>query len=404
MAKAKALRRRVVCAVLALVFALAALSLALPIKALDPTQTLKVYAQYWGDPDSATLLAEFTREELNAFSYDEELGYEGYYCNVTNVNTVLRIHARGVRLAEFLRNEVGLDLASVRQLDFHTSDVSADARFLSKGREELLDSTRYYYPNLIEHAYVEDGVFKVDDETAAAEGAVQVPTMIAVVQYSTKNPLDDLTGTMTEKDTFRLCEGQPDLTTRTSFESARWVDEIYVVLAGAPPEEPTEPDDPEEPTQPDEKPTGSDITPVPEEPTTPEPTAAPKPTNAPKPTEKPTASPSPTQTPSALTTQRRATTLRSTTRTTVTTTIANTSGTSRQIAEENRNTNDVKMEQLVVNDYDSLIRWKEDSPEEVSALQKPIVTTNGARNAILLFLLSFAAGGFMMFRWYIKEK
>ena len=62
------------------------------------------------------------------------------------------------------------------------------------------------------------------------------------------------------------------------------------------------------------------------------------------------------------------------------------------------------MEQLVVNDYDSLIRWKEDSPEEVSALQKPIVTTNGARNAILLFLLSFAAGGFMMFRWYIKEK
>ena len=132
-----AVRRRAVCALLAICLLLTTSVAFLSGKALDPTQTLKVYAQYWGDPDSATLLKEFTREEIDEMSYGE-YGYDGYYCNVTNVNTVMRIHARGVKLAEFLRYEVGIDLTSVRQLDFHTTDVAADARFLSKGREEWL--------------------------------------------------------------------------------------------------------------------------------------------------------------------------------------------------------------------------------------------------------------------------
>ena len=416
-----AVRRRAVCALLAICLLLSTSVAFLSGKALDPTQTLKVYAQYWGDPDSATLLKEFTREEINAMSYGE-YGYDGYYCNVTNVNTVMRIHARGVKLAEFLRYEVGVDLTSVRQLDFHTTDVAADARFLSKGREELLDSARYWYPNLIDHAYVEDGQFKVDDEVAAAEGAVQVPTLIAVVQYSTKNPLDDVSGEMTEKDTFRLCEGQPDLTTKTSFESARWVDEIYVVLAGAPPEEPTEPDTPEEPTEPDEKPTGSDITPAPEEPTNPEPTAAPKPTAAPNPTETPNPTSPPTAAPTdgpngqsttnnggsnRLTTRRTqstGTTTATTARAFSTTTTTVVSETNRQIAEQNTVADSAKMEQLVVNGYDSLIQWKKEPDEEVSPLKKPLVTTKGARNAAIMFVASFGVGAVAMYRWFKEEQ
>ena len=416
-----AVRRRAVCALLAICLLLSTSVAFLTGKALDPTQTLKVYAQYWGDPDSATLLKEFTREEITEMSYGE-YGYDGYYCNVTNVNTVMRIHARGVKLAEFLRYEVGVDLTSVRQLDFHTTDVAADARFLSKGREELLDSARYWYPNLIDHAYVEDGQFKVDDEVAAAEGAVQVPTLIAVAQYSTKNPLDDVSGEMTEKDTFRLCEGQPDLTTKTSFESARWVDEIYVVLAGAPPEEPTEPDTPEEPTEPDEKPTGSDITPAPEEPTNPEPTAAPKPTAAPNPTETPNPTSPPTAAPTdgpngqsttnnggsnRLTTRRTqstGTTTATTARAFSTTTTTVVSETNRQIAEQNTVADSAKMEQLVVNGYDSLIQWKKEPDEEVSPLKKPLVTTKGARNAAIMFVASFGVGAVAMYRWFKEEQ
>ena len=421
MNRVSAVRRRAVCALLAICLLLSTSVAFLSGKALDPTQTLKVYAQYWGDPDSATLLKEFTREEITEMSYGE-YGYDGYYCNVTNVNTVMRIHARGVKLAEFLRYEVGVDLTSVRQLDFHTTDVAADARFLSKGREELLDSARYWYPNLIDHAYVEDGQFKVDDEVAAAEGAVQVPTLIAVAQYSTKNPLDDVSGEMTEKDTFRLCEGQPDLTTKTSFESARWVDEIYVVLAGAPPEEPTEPDTPEEPTEPDEKPTGSDITPAPEEPTNPEPTAAPKPTAAPNPTETPNPTSPPTAAPTdgpngqsttnnggsnRLTTRRTqstGTTTATTARAFSTTTTTVVSETNRQIAEQNTVADSAKMEQLVVNGYDSLIQWKKEPDEEVSPLKKPLVTTKGARNAAIMFVASFGVGAVAMYRWFKEEQ
>ena len=65
MNRVSAVRRRAVCALLAICLLLSTSVAFLTGKALDPTQTLKVYAQYWGDPDSATLLKEFTREEID---------------------------------------------------------------------------------------------------------------------------------------------------------------------------------------------------------------------------------------------------------------------------------------------------------------------------------------------------
>lgn len=62
------------------------------------------------------------------------------------------------------------------------------------------------------------------------------------------------------------------------------------------------------------------------------------------------------------------------------------------------------MEQLVVNDYDSLIQWKQDPGEEVNPLKKPTVTTKGARNAAILFVASFGAGGFIMYKWFKEEQ
>ena len=385
--------RRVSSLVLAVVFFLSALTFLIPGRALAPTSTLKVYAQYWGDPDSATLLGEYNREELDALSYTEDMGYEGYYCNVTRVHTVMRVHARGVRLAEFLRDKVGVDLNSVRQLDFHTIDVGSGDRFVSKGRQELLDDVRWYYPHLHEYSHWDQEIddFVIDDEAKASEDAVQVPTILATVQYATKNPQDDLSEEMTTEDTFRLCEGQLDLTTATSFESARAVDAIYIEFAGAPPEEPTE-----KPTQPDEKPTGSDITPTPEDPTTP--TEPEKPTGS-------NITPAPTTPQSQRTTRR---TTQRTTRRTLTTrnnTVTNrtvTMTTSPYIAQGTTAANGNKMGQLVVNGYD--VQWRKESEEEVTPLQKRTVKTSGVRNAVLLFLASFAAGGVSMFEWFKKER
>ena len=62
------------------------------------------------------------------------------------------------------------------------------------------------------------------------------------------------------------------------------------------------------------------------------------------------------------------------------------------------------MGQLVVEGYDSMIQWKQDSPDGVTALQKPLVTTNGVRNAVLMFLASFAAGACLMYTWFKKER
>ena len=394
MTKRSYLIRQLVSAVLAVVFFLTALTLILPGRALDATPTLKVYAQYWADPDSATLLGEYTRAQLDEWS-NSDIGYEGTYCNVTRVNTVMRTHARGVRLAEFLSQKVGVDLNSVRQLDFHTTDVGAGERFVSKGRQELLDDVRWYYPNLYNnfHADEENNCIVVDDVDKVWEGAVQVPTIIATVQYATKNPIDDLSEEMTTEDTFRLCAGQVDMTTKSSFESARAVDEIYVVFAGAPPEDPTEPD--EKPTQPDEKPTGSDTTPTE------------TPTDAPTQPQQPTGS---NITPAPSTRRYTpATTRRATQRTVATTrqfTVTNRTITTRSpyIAQPTTAVNSEQMGQLVVEGYDSMIQWKKESPDGVTALQKPLVKTSGVRNALLLFLASFAAGAYSMYSWFKKER
>lgn len=65
------------------------------------------------------------------------------------------------------------------------------------------------------------------------------------------------------------------------------------------------------------------------------------------------------------------------------------------------NTN--QMERIEVDGYDSLIKWKENSPN-VTALQKPLVTTTGVRNAVLLFILSFALGAGIMYKWFKEEQ
>ena len=51
-----------------------------------------------------------------------------------------------------------------------------------------------------------------------------------------------------------------------------------------------------------------------------------------------------------------------------------------------------------------MIQWKKESPDGVTALQKPLVTTNGVRNAVLMFLASFAAGAGLMYTWFKKER
>ena len=411
MSRAKALCKRVVCMLLAFAFFIATPLLFVPASAATTPDTLKVYAQYWGDADTTVLLGEWTRGELDALSYSGYYGYEGYYCNVTRVCTVMRIHARGVKLKEFLSDIVGVDLDSVRQIDFHTTDIAAGARFVSKGRWELLDSPRYYYPNLMENSHIDYDLDErvVDNEAAASAGAVYVPTILAVVQYSTKNPMDNLSGAMTSDSTFRLCAGQPDLTTKTSFESAKWVDEIYIVFAGAPPEEDTT----EPVTSPPEESTTDSIS---DESTT-------ESTTDESTTSESTTSEGTTESTTAESTTREGITPSETTtaapaKETTTKPSGKIGGKTKKSEKPAQKKESVtgevdvegevvdpsgKVGRLVIDGYGSTINWKNNTSGDVTALQRPTVTSNGARNTLIFVGLSFAFGAGAMIIWFKKE-
>lgn len=193
-------------------------------------EKLEVYVGYWGGP--YTLKTEFSRQELESMA-----DYEGYYSYITRVGTVMLQYAKGVSLEKILKSSQ-IDKSSIRQIDFYTVDVK-DQYFTSKGRTELLDTTRYYYPNLRANGYTDWNTSKwvVTDDAMASSGAVVVPTILATQQYATKDPNEMPTpAQISPEDSFRLCSGQVDTSTPTSFESAKWVHSIYVIFSGSPPE------------------------------------------------------------------------------------------------------------------------------------------------------------------------
>ena len=112
---------------------------------------------------------------------------------------------------------------------------------LQVGLKELLDTTRYYYPNLVFRYYEPD--FEKDrmDKQAAA-GAIPVPAMIAVSDSWKRHlPGPDDFGEIDYSDSaqrtqtrFRLLFGQTDTYTSTANRSAKWVHSIEVMLGGAP--------------------------------------------------------------------------------------------------------------------------------------------------------------------------
>ncbi|MDR0314822.1 MAG: Ig-like domain-containing protein [Oscillospiraceae bacterium] len=211
------------------VFLIALLSAFIPVSAVQVPETLKIYVGYWGGPYAVK--AEFTRDQLKRMTQ-----YESYYTYITRVGTVKLQYAKGPTLKTIL-NASGIDINSIRQFDFYT--VDSEAKFLSKGRSELLDTTRYYYPNLRANGYTDSNnqEWVVTDPAAAKIGAKVVPVIIATDECSTNHPAETpLPSQMTSAESFRLCSGQTDLTSVTSFESAKWIHAIYVVLSGSPPE------------------------------------------------------------------------------------------------------------------------------------------------------------------------
>ena len=154
---------------------------------------------------------------------------EQAYTYIDNMPSVVIDSGKGVKFADLLA-DAGIDVHSIEQLYFYATDVK-HGWYEDLDKPYLLDTARYYYPNLPSH-------WDYGTESAVAGavyGAVRVNTIIAYQdnwkRFATA-PDFSVHDTSTR---FRLLFGQTDTSTRTASRSVMWVHEIDVMLGGAPP-------------------------------------------------------------------------------------------------------------------------------------------------------------------------
>lgn len=189
-----------------------------------PSETLTVKVGYFGTPYNT--LKVFTFSELEAMANVYQA-----YTFIDSMPAVVLDSAQGVRLVDILES-CDIDINSIDKLYFYTTDVNTEW-YQSLSKSFLLDTKRYYYPNLPER-------WDYDEEEAlpgAEEGAIPVEPIITVRDYWKRFATTPDFTQMVESNGFRLVFGQTDTHTSTAMRSAKWVREISVMLIGKPPDQ-----------------------------------------------------------------------------------------------------------------------------------------------------------------------
>ena len=185
-----------------------------------PQSSIKVKAYYEEDPP-----ADLHDDSDEHFVINKEYSLEQLegMGSVTATYTALSDSAyytmtgRGVALSTLLE-DAGVNIAGMSQLNFGTAD-NIDRPVSSAF---IFDTNRYYFPNIDIGSYA---------------GAVQVYPIIAFESNEIKNAGTDPNFDMTEATRFRLLFGStPD--GGTSQFQIKWINTLYVVLAGGPPVQP----------------------------------------------------------------------------------------------------------------------------------------------------------------------
>jgi len=184
--------------------------------------TLAITVGYWGGTYYTKKV--FTLEELQAMADVKQV----YSC-IDNMPAVCLDAAVGVRLSDIL-DAAGIDVNSVQSFHFYCTDVSR-TWYTSMSKTYLLDTPRFYYPNL-------PNCWDYDEAKAtsgATAGAEEVDVILALQdkwrRFATETDFTDLTDTTR----FRLLFGQSDVYTVEGSRSAKWVHTIAVTLGGSPP-------------------------------------------------------------------------------------------------------------------------------------------------------------------------
>lgn len=187
-----------------------------------PADTLTIKVGYFGGPYYTKKV--YTISDLEALPQVQQA-----YTFIDNMPAVVIDSAQGVKLADLLE-DAGIDVNSVEAFYFYATDTNV-GWYQSLPKSYLLDTTRYYYPNLPNHW---------DNDThssipGAAYGAIQVEPIIAIWdnwQRFAAAPDFSVQDTSTR---FRLMFGQTDTATQTAMRSVKWIHAIEVMLGGAPP-------------------------------------------------------------------------------------------------------------------------------------------------------------------------
>ena len=211
MIKKRTLKNRIMTLLCILLLAVIQMIFIMPVEvsADTPGETLTVRVQYFGErEDKIREKASFTRSDLEA------MGASAYnYSNVTRVGTVMSTVARGPQLITVLER-AGIDLNSINYITFRTSDGEGVhqryTRNFTVGAH--LTATRYFYPYLSSnYERNEDGETLVPLE-GALKDKVSVPSILAIVSYSTKAYGETPSaGQMKSDDSYRFCLGQTPL-------------------------------------------------------------------------------------------------------------------------------------------------------------------------------------------------
>jgi hypothetical protein len=187
-----------------------------------PADSLTIKIGYYGGPYYTKKI--FSTSDLEAMPQVEQA-----YTLIDNMPAVVIDSAKGVKLTDLLAS-AGIDVNSVESFYFYATDIK-NGWYVCLPKSYLLDTPRYYYPNLPAH-WVGDGKPTIP---GAVYGAVQAPTIIAIQdnwQRFANSPDFSVRDT---SGRFRLLFGQTDTSTQTAMRSAKWIHVIEVMLGGTPP-------------------------------------------------------------------------------------------------------------------------------------------------------------------------
>lgn len=186
--------------------------------------TLTIKVGYYGGP-------YFTKKVYSRADLEKMAQTKQAYTWIDKMPAVVMDSARGVKMEDIL-SDAGIDLNSIETFYFYCKDVS-NTWYQALPKSYLLDTNRYYYPNLPQHwdTELQSSTF------GATADAKKVETMIAVEDNWKRFGTEPDFSNMTKDNSFRLVFGQTDATSSNAARSARWIHSIEVMLGGTPPKD-----------------------------------------------------------------------------------------------------------------------------------------------------------------------